>query len=439
MSSMEQEALFNLKAVVRQTGLKPDTLRAWERRYGLPRPERSEGGHRLYSQRDIDTVRWLMARQREGLSISRAVELWQQIEDSGRDPLVAQTSLGVQRELGPPPQVLGESLAELRKNWRLACLAYDEKRAEQVMAQAFALYSPEVVAVEVLQKTMAEIGEGWYQSQVTVQQEHFCSELTLRRLEALVLAAPAHTRPGRILAACPPTENHVLSLLLLTLLLRRQGWDVVYLGASVPLERMEMTVATTQPELVILAAQQLHTAATLREMACLLQEQDVPMAYGGLIFNLLPGLRARIPGHFLGERLELAPQVVERLVTGPRRIPEVVPVPETYQQAQVHFRDRVGLIEAELFCALEDLHIPQTQMALAYRGLVMNIEAALALGSMDCLGAEVAWVEGLLQSRGISGDTLLELLEAFRRAAAAHLDERGRPILAWLEKITEER
>ena len=74
---------FNLKAVVQQTGLKPDTLRAWERRYGLPTPERSSGGHRLYSRRDIDTIKWLIARQQEGLSIKRAVEQWRQIEADG--------------------------------------------------------------------------------------------------------------------------------------------------------------------------------------------------------------------------------------------------------------------------------------------------------------------------------------------------------------------
>src|SRR4030042_4721348 len=64
----DRRGSFNVKAVVRETGLKPDTLRAWERRYRLPRPERTAGGHRLYSQRDIDCLRWLAARQTEGLS-----------------------------------------------------------------------------------------------------------------------------------------------------------------------------------------------------------------------------------------------------------------------------------------------------------------------------------------------------------------------------------
>jgi len=436
MSSMQQEALFNLKAVVQQTGLKPDTLRAWERRYGLPQPERSEGGHRLYSQRDIGTIRWLMARQREGLSISRAVDLWQQIEATGRDPLVNEMPLVTRRPAAPPPHVLGESLAELRKSWTSACLTYDEKRAEQAMSQAFALYPPDVVAVELLQKAVAEIGDGWYRGDVSVQQEHFCSELTVRRLEALVMAAPPPTRSGRILAACPAEESHVLGLLLLTLLLRRQGWDVVYLGANVPLERLEVTVTATRPDLVVLSAQQLHTAATLREMALLLQDMEVPAAYGGLIFNLLPALRTRIPGHFLGERLDLAPQVVERLVMAPRRLPSAEPVADAYLQARSHFQDRLGLIEADVLRDLEDDQMPLRHLAMANRHLAMNIEAALALGDPGYLGSDLAWVEGLLQNRDLSNGNLKHFLKVYRRAAAARLDERGAPVVAWLDQVT---
>ena len=80
---------YNLKAVVRETGLKPDTLRAWERRYGVPAPQRTDSGHRLYSQHDIDTLKWLLLRQNEGMSISRAIELWRRMEGDGLDPLEA--------------------------------------------------------------------------------------------------------------------------------------------------------------------------------------------------------------------------------------------------------------------------------------------------------------------------------------------------------------
>src|SRR5512145_944070 len=87
MATANQNPIYNLKAVVQETGLKADTLRAWERRYGLPQPERSGGGHRLYSQRDMEIIKWLIDRQEEGMSISRAVDLWRSLEEEGRDPL----------------------------------------------------------------------------------------------------------------------------------------------------------------------------------------------------------------------------------------------------------------------------------------------------------------------------------------------------------------
>lgn len=80
MSPNNHIPTFNMKVVVHETGLKPDTLRAWERRYGVPNPQRTSGGHRLYSQYEIDMLKWLVARQTEGMSISHAVELWQQLE-----------------------------------------------------------------------------------------------------------------------------------------------------------------------------------------------------------------------------------------------------------------------------------------------------------------------------------------------------------------------
>ena len=81
MKASPDAPTFNLKAVVQETGLKPDTLRAWERRYGLPVPQRTDSGHRLYS------LKWLIARQDEGMSISRAVELWRRLEADESDPL----------------------------------------------------------------------------------------------------------------------------------------------------------------------------------------------------------------------------------------------------------------------------------------------------------------------------------------------------------------
>src|ERR1700730_6892807 len=67
--------LYNTAAVVQRTGVPGTAFRAWERRYGYPKPRRNEGGRRLYSEHDIQAIRWLSDQTTHGVAISRAVEM----------------------------------------------------------------------------------------------------------------------------------------------------------------------------------------------------------------------------------------------------------------------------------------------------------------------------------------------------------------------------
>jgi DNA-binding transcriptional MerR regulator len=435
MTTLDQIPTFNLKAVIQETGLKSDTLRAWERRYGLPQPKRTPGGHRLYSQQDIDMLKWLIARQEEGLSISRAVDLWRKLEAEGQDPLSSPAY--ALPESTPKPTFIpqGETLTELRQAWYAACLAFDEQSAENVLAQAFALYPPETVCFEILLKGLSDIGDGWYSNEVTVQQEHFSSELAMRRLEALVAAAPPPTRPGRVVSGCAPEGAHTFVSLLLTLLLKRRGWEVIYLGARVPTLRLPTTIASVRPHLVILTAQRLYTAATLQQAAQVLQQEDVPLAYGGKIFNLLPALRQRIPGHFLGEQVERASQMVEQLLTSPRPVPKAQAVSETYKQALAHYHERRMLLEANVWRRLEAADIPPAYLSLANEEFAHNVVAALTLGDMNFLAADMSWIKGLLTNYHIPEESLRHYMNAYYQAARVHLAEQGNPIVNWLAQL----
>ena len=219
MASINSEPTYNLKAVVRETGLKPDTLRVWERRYSLPQPKRTAGGHRLYSQQDINILKWLVARQKDGLSISRAVELWRQLEAEGQSPVMQTAFPGSFVAKPTIAPISGQTLEQLRDAWVDACVDFDEQTAERILTQAFALYPPEVTCMQLLMPALAKIGESWYEGKYTVQQEHFASALAMRRLEALLAATSTPTRPERLIIGCPPGEEHTLGSLLLSLLL----------------------------------------------------------------------------------------------------------------------------------------------------------------------------------------------------------------------------
>ena len=185
MENPDTSPAFNLKAVVNETGLKPDTLRAWERRYGLPNPERTAGRHRLYSQYDIDTLKWLVARQEEGLSISRAVKLWYQFKENGEDPLSHKAQTVAPDTAVPSLSAApsGDNLGALRAAWIDACESFDERQANGVLTEAFSLFPLDLVCFDLLQKGLAEIGQGWYEGRISVQQEHFASAMAMRRLD----------------------------------------------------------------------------------------------------------------------------------------------------------------------------------------------------------------------------------------------------------------
>ncbi|MEZ4515788.1 MAG: MerR family transcriptional regulator [Chloroflexota bacterium] len=430
---------YNLKAVVQETGLKPDTLRAWERRYGIPEPDRTSGGHRLYSQQDINTLKWLLKRQQEGLSISRAVKLWHRIIEEGQDPF--ETMPLVQSAEPPttyPSIASGDALVELRQSWIDACLDFDERRAERVLGQAFAYFSPEMVCFELLQEALVEIGNKWYEGTVTVQQEHFASALALRRMDTLLSATPPPSRPERILVGCPPGDNHTFGPLLLTFLLRRRGWDVVYLGADIPLDQLQATIEQTQPDLVIFAGQLLESAAGLLDIALFLANQKIPLAYGGYIFNQVPELRSRFPGHFLGARINQLPHLVEHLLINKPVTPAYEPISQEYQAAYTYFLKQHGLLESQVWQALGSTLLLQTDISQINRYMSSNVASALKLGDMNYMKANLRWIQGLITNHDMPAASLHHYLESYYQAAQTTLtDPAGRPILAWLENVVE--
>lgn len=423
---------FNLKAVVQETGIKPDTLRAWERRYGLPEPNRSTGGHRLYSQRNIDTLRWLIARQEEGLSISRAVELWRQLENENQDPLLsAEYSLN-ESEVGAP-SLAGEEVSAIREMWVAACMNFNERMADQLLAQAFALFPTETVCMEVLQKGIREIGEGWYAGRISVQQEHFASALVIRKLDSLLNATPAPLRSGRILLAGVAEEEHVIGQLIFQLLLRRKGWETVYLGAGVPLQRMEQSLDLVHPHLIVLTAQQIYTAAALQKMAENLAPTGIPIAYAGRAFVQSPTLRSRIRGYYLGDTMRQAVNRVETLIPAAPPLPDVLPISDEYRTNLAHFQGKATAIQARVMTILDWGDMQPSQIEQAGLNLTRSIHAALQLGDLELMHEEMEWIQGLLHNFAVPENALHQFLAGYRQAAHELLGAEGSLVLAWLD------
>jgi hypothetical protein len=156
----------------------------------------------------------------------------------------------------------------------------------------------------------------------------------------------------------------------------------------------------------------------------------------------LPELRSRIPGHFLGEQLDAAVPKIEQWLTSTGRFQPVEatnPVSETYQAALAHFRQKQGLIEADVWQALRQANLPPSCLNDNNEYVAHGVSAALTLGDLNYLDVDVTWGEGLLKHYALPPDVLRRYLEIYHHAAIAHLDKRGQPIIAWLAQFIDKQ
>ena len=203
--------LYNIKAVVQSTNISPSTLRAWERRYNMCQPQRSESGYRLYSDRDVAIIRWLKMQVDAGMAISQAVTWLQNLIDlaptASQAPVLPEPMGGLE-SARPQRSLELANVSVLQQRLLHALLAYQEDGAEAVLAHAFALYSIEQVGEEVIMPVLVEIGDRWHRGLLSVTREHYATNYLIQRLAALLRTVPNATNTPLIWVGCAPDEQH---------------------------------------------------------------------------------------------------------------------------------------------------------------------------------------------------------------------------------------
>ena len=298
--------LYNIKAVVQSTNISPSTLRAWERRYNMCQPQRSESGYRLYSDRDVAIIRWLKMQVDAGMAISQAVTWLQNLIDlaptASQAPVLPEPMGGLE-SARPQRSLEIANVSVLQQRLLHALLAYQEDGAEAVLAHAFALYSIEQVGEEVIMPVLVEIGDRWHRGLLSVTREHYATNYLIQRLAALLRTVPNATNTPLIWVGCAPGEQHEIGAMLLSIYLRRVGYTVRYLGQDLPGEDLVAETKLVKPELLLFSATTVEAANKLQSLCEMLANLDPPrpmIGYGGRAFNLRPELRDEIAGVYLG-------------------------------------------------------------------------------------------------------------------------------------------
>ncbi len=224
---------FRIQAVSNLTGVASATLRAWERRYGIPEPVRTESGYRLYTVRDVALVRRIKELCAGGLSVAQAAEL---VRDQ---PQVDETAPLVE----DPYQRACDRLLQ-------AARLMDSVRMEREVRLCLTLGPALAVVERVFCPALHQIGTDWQGGMVSVAHEHMASEIVGSAVRDLLRLAQPYRPRGTALLCCFAEEDHALPLMAASFRFVEWGLATELLGARTPPVALGVAVRERKPDVV---------------------------------------------------------------------------------------------------------------------------------------------------------------------------------------------
>lgn len=270
---------YTVKEVEERTGVPASSLRQWERRYGFPKPERSESGYRYFSEGDVDAINRMRALIADGVTPSRASKMIKVAESAPDGP----------RSTGDLTAELVGQLEEL-----------DTERAEATLSAAIALHPLDMVLLDVIRPALVRIGDLWHAGTIDVAIEHFASNLLQGRLRGLLRVISGAPGGPVVVVACASGERHEMGSLILALLLTRSGFRVIYLGADTPTADVAALARDQGADAVLISLTTRDPLVGLRAERALLKSLPMLLVLGGEALTRAPELAAEVGGVFLG-------------------------------------------------------------------------------------------------------------------------------------------
>jgi DNA-binding transcriptional MerR regulator len=272
-SELLREELFPIREVARRTGVNPVTLRAWERRYGLIRPLRTESGHRLYSRADIENVRSVLQWIGRGVAVSKIGSVLSRTN----------ASRALISSLGQDFAV--KEWAQWQSMLSAALGKFDETQLERLYNEIFSRYPITVVFQDILMPL-------W--QRILVRQKEFgrvsewlLFDTFLRGRVCQRLQLKCSTPTWRVILVALPDQCRELELLVTGLLLGNSRTAISVLAIGQPLDELTLICEKTRPDALVLFSNRPPAADLPRRLSRLALAVECPVLLAGHIADLM--------------------------------------------------------------------------------------------------------------------------------------------------------
>ena len=237
---------YTIRTVAGKTGLSVHTIRAWERRYGVLAPARTDTNRRLYDNSDVDRLTLLAAAIKQGHTIGQAAHLpierlREVVEAESGHPVTPQAV----RDQGSPEQIVAECEASVDR--------LDSTSLENALARSTITLGLWRTIEQVLVPLLDTIELRWTRGSLSIAQEHLASAVIQAWLQATRRTIVSPPNAPRILITTPQRQLHELGALIVAMMAAMYGWKVVYLGANVPADEIVQAIRQSRSNAVALS------------------------------------------------------------------------------------------------------------------------------------------------------------------------------------------
>ncbi len=301
-SALKQEELFPIREVSRLTGVNPVTLRAWERRYGLIQPTRTDSGHRLYSQADIDAVRSILAWIERGVAVSKVGSILAKSASS--------------RSVATPAydEVSSDDWSQWQDQVRSALENFDEPRLERLYGQIFSCYPLPVVFQDIFMPVWQELL--LRQDEVGQRGEWLMLDGFLRGRCRQRLQVRRGESRDRVLVVALPSHCRELELLVAALLLHNQEIDITVMGPGVPMTDLALICERMKPHALVIFSNLPPGEDFPRQLGRLALGLQCPVSLAGDSADLAEESLAGTPIACLGNEGRLMQRRLQQFLAG---------------------------------------------------------------------------------------------------------------------------
>ncbi len=228
---------YSIKDLEQLSNIKAHTLRMWEQRYGMLKPQRTDTNIRYYTDAELRYILNVSLLNQNGYKISKIAALSQDM---------------IEREVKRITNLKSDHDSQVNA-LVLAMIDLNEFSFNKIFTDSIMRIGFEETVIKIIFPFLEKIGNLWVTGSIRPVHEHFISNLIRQKLIVNIDAHPKELKPNskKFLLFTPENEIHELALLFNYYLLKSRNHDVVYIGLNIPIHDLISVFHHQQPDYIV--------------------------------------------------------------------------------------------------------------------------------------------------------------------------------------------